>query len=79
MSPRLYTTEQAAKAVKITRATLQAWIKAGKVIPPAPTLDGARAKRLWSESDVSRLRKVKAKIYWQGRGKRTDRQRNDER
>jgi len=63
------TTEQAAKAVGISRATLQAWIKARKITPPAPTLEGAVAKRLWTESDLSRLRKAKEKTYWKGQGR----------
>jgi predicted site-specific integrase-resolvase len=69
MTPKLYSTEQAAKAVGITRATLQAWIKAGKFTPPAPTLEGAVAKRLWSTSDLGRLRKMKKQIYWKGQGR----------
>ena len=69
MSPKLLTTEQAAKAIGITRATLQAWIKAKKITPPAPTLEGAVAKRLWTESDLGRLRKAKENIYWKGQGR----------
>jgi excisionase family DNA binding protein len=69
MAPKLYTTEQAAEAVGISRATLQAWIKAKKITPPAPTLEGAVAKRMWSESDLGRLRKTKEKIYWKGQGR----------
>jgi excisionase family DNA binding protein len=69
MSPKHYTTEQAAEAVGITRATLQAWIKAKKITPPAPTLVGAVAKRLWTESDLGRLRKAKKSIYWKGQGR----------
>jgi len=69
MSPKLYTTEQAAEAVGITRATLQAWIKAKKITPPKPTVDGAVAKRLWTESALGRLRKTKEQIYWKGQGR----------
>jgi len=69
MARKLYTTEEAADAVGISRATLQAWIRDRKFTPPKPTLDGAVAKRLWSESDVARLQKTKDKIYWKGRGR----------
>jgi len=69
MAPKHYTTEQAAKAVGITRATLQAWIKARKITPPPPTLEGAMAKRLWSASDLGRLREAKKRIYWKGQGR----------
>lgn len=69
MSPKPHTTKQAAERVGITRATLQAWIKAKKITPPKPTLDGARSKRLWSESDLARLRKAKDRLYWKGQGR----------
>jgi excisionase family DNA binding protein len=69
MRPILYTTKEAAAKVGITRATLQAWIKAKKIKPPEPTLEGARAKRLWSASSVNGLRAAKKKIYWKGQGR----------
>ena len=69
MSPKDYTTRQAAAKVGITRATLQAWIKAKKINPPKPTLEGARAKRVWTSSDLARLRETKKKIYWKGQGR----------
>jgi predicted site-specific integrase-resolvase len=75
MSRKVYSTEQAAKAVGITRATLQAWIKDGKVAPPAPTLEGAVAKRLWLVKDVEGLRQAKKEHYRKGRGRKPKRQR----
>jgi len=69
MSPKPLTTKEAAEAVGISRATLQAWIKARKFKPPKPTLEGAMAKRLWTESDLGRLREAKKKIYWKGQGR----------
>jgi hypothetical protein len=69
MTSKVRTTLQATVKVGISRATLQAWIAAGKFIPPEPTLVGARAKRLWTKSDVTRLRKTKEKIYWKGQGR----------
>ena len=69
MSERRYTTEEAAKKAGITRVTLQAWIKAGKIRPPKPTFMGAVGKRLWTESDLGKLRKKKEKIYWKGQGR----------
>jgi excisionase family DNA binding protein len=70
MSPRTYTTEEAAERAGISRATLQAWIAAKKFRPPKPTLDGARSKRLWDDSDVARLSSLKEKIYRKGRGRK---------
>ena len=69
MSPKLYTTKQTTEKVGISRATLQVWIAARKFIPPEPTLIGARAQRLWTESDLARLLKTKEKIYWKGQGR----------
>jgi predicted site-specific integrase-resolvase len=69
MKTKHRTTKEATGEVGISRATLQAWIAAGKFVPPGPTLKGARAERLWTKSDVARLRKTKAKIYWKGQGR----------
>ena len=63
MGPKLYSTGDAAKAVGITRATLQAWIARGKITAPEAQDLGKVRVRLWSESDVSRLRREKQKIY----------------
>ena len=69
MSPRTYTTQQAADAVSITRATLQAWIKRRKLKAPATRLRNGHAVRLWSEADVSQLRRVKDRIYLKEMGR----------
>ena len=63
MSPKLYSTGDAAKAVGITRATLQAWIANGKISAPVAQDLGKIRVRLWSESDVARLRREKQRIY----------------
>ena len=70
MSPKVYTTGQAAKAVGITRATLQSWIAKGKVTAPKPRLRNGVGVRLWAGSDVSRLRRAKETIYWKGQGRK---------
>jgi excisionase family DNA binding protein len=69
MSPKTYSTKEAAAEVGITRATLQAWIKDKKIKPPKPTLEGARAKRIWTVSDMAKLRSTKERIYWTGQGR----------
>jgi excisionase family DNA binding protein len=71
VSPKTYTTRQAADAVKITRQTLQAWIAKGKLNAPETQLREGRAVRLWTESDLARLRKVKSEIYRKGMGRPT--------
>jgi excisionase family DNA binding protein len=69
MGSKSYTTAEAAKAVGISRATLQEWIRRNKITPPEPTLNGARSKRLWTKSDLACLREVKEQIYWTGQGR----------
>jgi excisionase family DNA binding protein len=69
MEAKTYTTREAAEAVRITRATLQAWIASGKVRAPKQTRIGGSSVRLWKESDVARLKIVKDKIYLKSRGR----------
>jgi excisionase family DNA binding protein len=69
MRTKTYSTKEAAAEVGITRATLQAWIKDKKIKPPKPTLEGARAKRIWTVSDMATLRSTKERIYWTGQGR----------
>jgi len=69
MSPKTYSTGDAAKAVGITRATLQAWIASGKIEVPKAQDFGKVRVRLWSESDVARLRRAKEKIYMKELGR----------
>jgi excisionase family DNA binding protein len=64
MKRRLYSTREAARAVGITRATLQAWIAAGKITAPKAHDFGNVRVRLWSQSDIAGLRRAKLKIYW---------------
>jgi DNA-binding transcriptional MerR regulator len=58
MSKKTYTTEEAAKAVGITRQTLHAWINKGLVKPPKMQLMVQIGARLWSEADIARLKRV---------------------
>jgi len=67
MSPKTYTTTEAAKAVGITRATLQDWIKKRKFAAPKLGRVGNISVRLWTASDVVRLKKTKAAIYQEKR------------
>jgi excisionase family DNA binding protein len=67
MSPKTYTTTEAAEATGITRATLQDWIKKGKFAAPKLQSLGKVSVRLWTASDVARLKKTKAEIYQEKR------------
>lgn len=70
MNPKTYTTGEAAKRVGITRATLQDWIKKRKIAAPKLTQLANIKVRLWTASDVARLKAVKKKIYQEKRPKR---------
>ncbi len=69
MSSKTRSTAEAAKAVGISRATLQAWIAKGKITAPGAKSLGKVSVRLWTNSDLARLRKAKEKIYWKGQGR----------
>jgi hypothetical protein len=64
------TTGKAARAAKISRATLQEWIRSGKFSAPAVQLQQGKAVRLWRASDIDRLCVTKLKVYGKGKGKK---------
>lgn len=70
MKQTLCTTEQAAEAVGVTRATLQDWIKAGKIDAPITQLRDGRAVRLWSAQEIRNVLKYKQENYRKGRGRK---------
>ncbi len=63
MRVKTYTTSEAADAVGITRATLQDWIKKEKFAAPKLQWLGKVGVRLWTASDVARLKAKKKEIY----------------
>lgn len=58
VSPKLYNTRQAAKEAGISRVTLQEWVRRGIVRAPKLQIRHGRAVRLWTASDVVRLKSV---------------------
>jgi len=70
MGAKTFTTSEAAKHVGITRATLQDWIKKGKFAAPKLTQLANITVRLWTRSDVARLKVVKKEIYQEKRPKK---------
>ena len=70
MSPKTFSTVEAAKRVKISRATLQDWIAKGKFKAPKVAKVGNVSVRLWTASDVARLKKTKSEIYQEKHGKK---------
>lgn len=55
-------TDQVARKLGIDPGTLSRYIKAGKVNAPPATMAGGMRMRLWSESEVERLRQLLPKI-----------------
>jgi predicted DNA-binding transcriptional regulator AlpA len=70
MGTKPCTTQAAADSVGITRATLQDWIKKKKFVAPKLHRLGGIAVRLWSPSDINRLRTAKKNIYQEKRPKK---------
>jgi predicted DNA-binding transcriptional regulator AlpA len=54
--------EQVAKLIGISNASLSRYIKAGKVPAPPETMAGGMRMRLWSESDIEHLKGTLPKI-----------------
>lgn len=59
---RKLSTQQVAKMLGLGIATLSRYIKAGKIPAPPETMAGGIRLRLWSESDIERLKEVLPKI-----------------
>ena len=55
-------TNQVAKKLGLTSASLTRYIQAGKITAPPETMAGGMRMRLWSESDIERLKEVLPKI-----------------
>ena len=59
---KTFSTHQIAKKLGLDAATLSRYIKAGKITAPPETMAGGIKLRLWSESDIERLREELPKI-----------------
>jgi len=57
MAVKLYSTSEAAKAIGVSRQTLQTWIAEGKI--KAPDMIGNT--RVWSKSQVEELKRNRPK------------------
>jgi hypothetical protein len=69
---RSLTTAEAARAARLSRASLQEWIRTGKIAAPPVQLVEGKAVRLWTAREIKRLRSVRSEIYGRGKGKRTE-------
>jgi excisionase family DNA binding protein len=63
VSAEFYATSVAAEKVGVTRATIQQWIKDGRIrAPKIQARAGKPPVRLWSSGDVARLRDLKTEM-----------------
>ena len=62
MNGRNYTTTEAADRIGVSRQTLHAWIKEGKVSAPKPLAIGKHTIRLWKKADIDEARKFKGTL-----------------
>ena len=62
MSPKTYTTSQAAKQIGVSRQTLQAWIAAGAIVAPKLIGEGNATLRLWTKADIEKAAKYKGAL-----------------
>ena len=56
--------------IGINRVTLQRWLIDGKVKEPKKVSTGGVEFRIWTPSDVERVRKFKQENYRKGRGRK---------
>lgn len=68
MSPK--GTREIAKEVGVSRATLEVWLREGKIKRPRTVEFGGRKFRFWSNGDVERLKKYKRLHLYEGRGRK---------
>lgn len=63
-------TEEVARAVGVSRVTLERWLGSGKVTAPRPLRVGKNIFRNWASRDIERVRRYKEKFYRKGRGRK---------
>jgi len=64
----MYSTAQVARLLKIGRQTLHRWLNEGLKAPKKSKIGGVSI-RFWTEGDLKRARRYKAKRYHQGGGR----------
>jgi hypothetical protein len=72
-----YSTAQVAKKIEVSKLTLTRWLLAGKVKEPRRVSQGGQEVRIWTVSDVERVRKYKQENYRKGRGRKARKRKGD--
>ena len=68
MSP--LSTAEVARTVGVHPVTLERWIAKGRFKLRKTIKIGTKVYRVWTESDIGRLRAFKVKFYRKGRGRK---------
>jgi excisionase family DNA binding protein len=69
---KTYSTIEVARLLDVTSDTLHRWIREKRIPAPEPQLLGPFRVRLWTLTDVERVKEYKAEHYW-GKGGRKKR------
>jgi excisionase family DNA binding protein len=59
MSPRTYTTREAATQIGVSPQTLYTWIAEKHIEAPTPIVTGKSAIRLWTKAHIDEAKKFK--------------------
>jgi hypothetical protein len=59
---KLLTTVEVAAATLVPRATLQFWIRSGKISAPAIQLIDGKAARFWTPKQIQEIRNMKGSL-----------------
>jgi|HubBroStandDraft_1064217.scaffolds.fasta_scaffold323784_2 excisionase family DNA binding protein len=70
MSPKTFTTSQAAKQIGVSRQTLQTWIAVGAIVAPKLIGEGNATLRLWTKADIDSAAKYKGALRPGPKGKK---------
>jgi excisionase family DNA binding protein len=66
----MYSTAQVAKVLGVHKVTLQRWLLDGNVREPRKVRVGNVDVRIWTDTDVERLKRYKHENYRKGRGRK---------
>jgi excisionase family DNA binding protein len=62
MTPKVYTTREAAKLIGISHQTLYTWIVEKHIEAPKPIVTGKSTMRLWSKAQIEAAKKFKGTL-----------------
>jgi len=67
---QVLSTVEVARMIGVHKQTLLDWLYAGKVGEPKRQTVGGQVVRIWTQSDIGRVRRYKEQNYRKGRGRK---------